>query len=97
MLFRSRIRDVILARGHDIYGEATVEREVIVMRARVAPGDSGAPLVGSDGRVLGLVFAASADGSETGYALTSRAVAGAAETGRMSTREASVGQCLPAD
>ncbi len=90
----ARIADIIIARGHDIYGGATVDREIYVLRAHVAAGDSGAPLVGIDGTVVGMVFAAATDERDTGYALTASSIARVATQGRSSTRAVPLGQCL---
>lgn len=89
----ARVSEVIVARGHDIYGEGRVDREIYVVRASIAPGDSGAPLVGMDGRVLGVMFAAGTDVRDAGYALTANAVASAATQGSISTRQVSLGKC----
>lgn len=89
----ARVSEVIVARGHDIYGEGRVDREIYVLRAHVAPGDSGAPLVDLDGRVLGVMFAAGTDLKEAGYALTANAVASAASQGKTATNAVSLGKC----
>jgi S1-C subfamily serine protease len=66
----ARVRDVITARGKDIYDQRTSVREVYSLYARVQPGNSGGPLLTEDGRVAGVVFAKSLDDASTGYALT---------------------------
>ena len=40
------------------------------MRAVVRSGNSGGPLLGDDGAVLGIVFATARDSTDTGFALT---------------------------
>jgi S1-C subfamily serine protease len=88
-----RVRGIINAAGEDIYGNATVTREVIAVRAVVRPGNSGGPLVDVGGRVVGVVFAASVDDPETGYALTVQEVSAAAAAGRHRTTAVSTGPC----
>jgi S1-C subfamily serine protease len=58
------------AEGRDIYNENLVTREIFVMQAGVHPGNSGGPLVDTEGRVLGMVFATSASDPNQAYALT---------------------------
>lgn len=58
------------ATGLDIYDESTVTRDVYQLRATVRPGNSGGPLLTTDGQVYGMVFARSAAHPDTGYALT---------------------------
>lgn len=89
----ARVSDVMIARGHDIYGESRVDREIYVLRVHIAPGDSGAPLVDLDGGVRGVVFAAATDRDGTGYALTAQAVRTAARTGRTATTAVVTGAC----
>ncbi len=64
-----RIRDEHALLGRDIYGDGTVNRDVVSIRGTVRPGNSGGPLVADDGRVYGMVFAASLTDPDTGYAL----------------------------
>ncbi|MCW2777183.1 MAG: Colicin production protein [Frankiales bacterium] len=87
----ARVSGTQRARGLDIYGEREVVRQIYAVRGRVQPGNSGGPLLAPDGRVYGVVFAAAADRSDVGYALTARevssdATAGATATDRVSTR-----------
>ena len=58
------------AQGKDIYDAATTFREVFVLAASLAPGDSGGPLFDQRGRVVGLAFAVDPGNSTTAYALT---------------------------
>jgi S1-C subfamily serine protease len=66
----ARVREVITARGEDIYGSGGSTRLVYSLNARVQPGNSGGPLLDTRGRVVGVVFAKSLDDDRTGYALT---------------------------
>lgn len=88
-----RIRSEQRLRSPDIYGEGTVIREVFSVRGLVRPGNSGGPIVDSDGDVVGVVFAASVTDDETGYALTADQVADSAAEGRAAEREVSTGDC----
>jgi S1-C subfamily serine protease len=60
----------ITAEGRDIYNSKLVTRQIFVIEASVRPGNSGGPLVDTEGRVLGLVFATSASTPNQAYALT---------------------------
>jgi S1-C subfamily serine protease len=64
------------AEGRDIYNANLVTREILVIQARVRPGNSGGPLVDLQGRVLGLVFATSASDPNQAYALTDGEISG---------------------
>jgi S1-C subfamily serine protease len=89
----ARIRDRQTLRSPDIYGDNTVERDTYSVYSLVRPGNSGGPLVDSDGDVIGVIFAASLNDSRTGYALTARQVSAAAAGGVTSTRATSTGSC----
>lgn len=71
----ARVREDITLRGPDIYNSRTVSREVYTVRGTVRSGNSGGPLVNTSGAVLGVVFGAAVDDSETGFALTAAEVA----------------------
>ena len=82
------------AEGLDIYGTSRVHREIIEIRAIVEPGDSGGPLLLSDGTVGGLVFAESRTDPGVGYALAPTAVATAIAPALGLTTAVSTGACL---
>jgi S1-C subfamily serine protease len=64
------IADEVLAKGQDIYGTHETLRAVFVLAALLARGDSGAPLIDTSGRVVGIAFAIAPDRSTTAYALS---------------------------
>lgn len=88
-----RIRAQQRLRSPDIYGTGTVIRDVFSVRGLIRPGNSGGPIVDSEGDVVGVVFAASVTDSDTGYALTADQVddLGAAAVGK--TQPVSTGAC----
>jgi S1-C subfamily serine protease len=70
-----RIAEQIVARGTNIEHTASTEREVFVLAAVTAPGDSGAPVVNVDGQVVGVLFAFDISRETTAYALTNTELA----------------------
>ena len=68
-------------------------RDVYSVRGLVRPGNSGGPIVTSGGEAVGVVFAASVTDEDTGYALTSAAVAQAAALGVTSDSAVDTGDC----
>ncbi|AJK67868.1 MarP family serine protease [Corynebacterium marinum] len=70
----ARIRDKLLIAGPDIYAAGRVEREAYTVRGTIRQGNSGGPLLDTEGRVLGVVFGASVDQTDTGYAVTAAEV-----------------------
>ena len=66
----ARVRSVLRASGDDIYGKPGAVRRVYSLFAKVQPGNSGGPVVDTDGNLVGVVFAKSLDDANTGYALT---------------------------
>ncbi|ACU77673.1 Colicin V production protein [Catenulispora acidiphila DSM 44928] len=77
----ARIREQITATGADIYSNGNVRRQVFALYAQVQQGNSGGPLLSTDGRVLGVVFAKSLEDKNTGYALTAQEVSSDAQAG----------------
>lgn len=64
----------IEALGRDIYGKGEVERAVYELQTEVHPGNSGGPFVLADGRVAGVLFAASRTDDGIAYAIASSEV-----------------------
>ncbi|MGL5927615.1 MAG: MarP family serine protease [Dermatophilaceae bacterium] len=89
----ARVRDVIRARGADIYGDSGTTREIYSLRAQVRQGASGGPMVDTDGRVVGMVFATSLDDPDTGYALTLDEMAPVLRNGLAATGQVPTGRC----
>ena len=79
--------------GRDIYGQSSVTREIYELRSVVRQGDSGGPFVLPDGRVAGVVFAASTLDKGVGYALTGSEVAPDIEAASNRTAPVGTGAC----
>jgi S1-C subfamily serine protease len=62
----------------------------------VRSGNSGGPLLSSDGSVLGIVFATALDSSDTGFVLTDAEIAPDIMAGRTASTPVDTGRCTPA-
>lgn len=93
VIHRAAVQAQFAAVGRDIYGRNTVNREVYEIRTRVREGDSGGPFVLADGRVAGVIFAASTTHDDVGYALTGPEVSDEIDQGTASTSEVGTGEC----
>ncbi|MEO9137958.1 MAG: MarP family serine protease [Jatrophihabitans sp.] len=91
----ARVRSQITVRGSNIYGNGEIRREIYSVRAVIRSGNSGGPLLGYDGRVLGMVFATALDSSDTGFVLTKNEIDGRAAEGRQRTAAVGTGACTP--
>jgi len=85
--------DHFSAYGRNIYRQGNTVRDVYSLHAHIIPGNSGGPLIGKDGQVLGIVFATSTTYNNVGYALTGHQVAGELATAERSTTVYSTGSC----
>jgi S1-C subfamily serine protease len=65
------IDDQIIAQGQNIYNQGTIDRNIYEVQADIQAGNSGGPLIISNGQVAGIVFAKSTDQDNLGYALLS--------------------------
>lgn len=87
------ILDSFIATGRDIYNQETVRRQVYSVKATVAQGNSGGPVINQDGAVIGLIFAKSATYAQVGYALTMQQVVYVLEQAKTAAGPASTGSC----
>lgn len=90
----ARIRERTTMQSPDIYGQGEHPREAFSVRSLVRSGNSGGPLVSDEGKVYGVVFAASVSDSSTGYAVTADQAAASARAGAAATERVSTGGCV---
>ena len=81
------------ANGPNIYQTGSVTRAIYAVRAAVEPGNSGGPLLAKNGKVYGVIFAASTTARNTGFALTAGAVQADVRTGAHATVSVSTHGC----
>ncbi|MEU1533672.1 MarP family serine protease [Streptomyces fagopyri] len=88
------VANQINARGQNIYNTDNVTREIYSIRSTVRPGNSGGPLLTTEGRVYGVVFARSTSDDETGYVLTADEVSGDAQRAARATAPVDTGDLV---
>jgi S1-C subfamily serine protease len=88
------VTEEVTAIGKDIYNDGSVERGVYALDASVLPGNSGGPLVGPGGQVIGVVFSRSTVYPNVGYALTSPGVLSRVQQAEQHHSAVSTGPCI---
>jgi S1-C subfamily serine protease len=70
----ARIGDTSDVISEDSYGEGPIQRPIAFLRGSVRSGNSGGPLVDSNGQVMATVFAATTSGPPGGFAVPNEIV-----------------------
>lgn len=88
------VTEEVTAIGKDIYNKGSVTRGVYALDATVLPGNSGGPLLGPGGQVIGVVFSRSTVYPNVGYALTSPGVLTRVQQAEKRQGSVSTGPCI---
>jgi S1-C subfamily serine protease len=88
------VTEEVTAIGKDIYNNGTVTRGVYALDANVEPGNSGGPLMGPGGEVVGVVFSRSTVYPDVGYALTSPGVLARVQVAASRHTAVGTGPCI---
>jgi S1-C subfamily serine protease len=88
------VTEEVTAIGKDIYNNGSVTRGVYALDANVLPGNSGGPLLGPEGQVIGVVFSRSTVYPNVGYALTSPGVLARVQQAERRHAPVSTGPCI---
>jgi S1-C subfamily serine protease len=87
------VSDSYAAEGRDLYGTGRVTRQIVELRAEIERGDSGGPLILTDGTVGGVVYAEALSDPSVGYALAPVEVSDRVSPAIGSTHTVSTGDC----
>jgi S1-C subfamily serine protease len=87
------VLDDFIATGRNIYDLGNTNRDVYEIKATVIPGNSGGPLITTDGTVIGVVFAESTTYNQVGYALTTPQVLSEIHQAESQNQTATTGSC----
>jgi S1-C subfamily serine protease len=87
------VLDQFTATGRNIYGRGSTERDIYEIKANIIPGNSGGPLIASDGTVIGVVFAESTSYEHVGYALTTAQISSSVNQAAAANQSVRTGRC----
>lgn len=88
------IIDTMTALGRNIYGKGLVSREIYRVAAAIQQGNSGSPLINSEGKAIGIIFAKSVSNDTVGYALLSKLITEPVTKATINDAALSTGQCV---
>ena len=88
------VQDIATVLVPDIYGNNAVPEDVYRLAGDVQPGNSGGPLLTTDGQVAGVVFAKATTESSLGFAITMNDLARWRPRRRAWAAAVSSGQCI---
>lgn len=91
----AKVRGEADVTGPSFRGEHTVTRDVLMLRGSVVPGNSGGPVVDTEGQVVGVVFGAAADKPDVGYALAIDSVDEELAAATFAQQKVVTGDCYP--
>jgi S1-C subfamily serine protease len=95
--FQSRpatIQDITTVLVPDIYGGNPSPEEIYRLAGNVQPGNSGGPLLTTDGQVAGVIFAKATSDAEMGFAITMDDLSPVASRAASLSAPVSSGQCI---
>lgn len=95
--FQSRpatIQDITTVLVPDIYGGNPSPEDIYRLAGNVQPGNSGGPLLTTDGQVAGVIFAKATSDAEMGFAITMDDLNPVASQAASLTAPVSSGQCI---
>jgi S1-C subfamily serine protease len=78
----------------DIYRSGTIQTSIVGLAAHLIVGDSGAPVVGPDGKVQAMVFAVDPADPDTAFAISSQELAPFVRQAMNRDQAAPTGECL---
>lgn len=83
----------LTALGQDIYGQNRTTRSVYTLQSHILPGNSGGPVIDTNGAVRGVVFATSTTYNNIGYALTAQQIKSQLESAVNAIAAQDTGKC----
>lgn len=88
------VQDIATVLVPDIYGNNPSPEDIYRLAGDVQPGNSGGPLLTTDGQVAGVVFAKATSDAEVGFAITMNDLDPVAEQAPALSTPVSSGQCI---
>lgn len=81
------------ATGSNIYQQGSTNRQIYEVEANIIPGNSGGPLITTNGTVVGVVFAQSTEYNDVGYALVTTPIVHIINSTSPNSAAVSTGSC----